>query len=72
MRIKSKLFGAFVSSIVVLLVLGIALLVSPVGTAFAHDPEPAKCNSGRGNGSEPIPATDCDPGKSGGKNKGGD
>jgi hypothetical protein len=35
-------------------------------------PEPAKCNSGRGNGSETTPATDCDPGNSGGHNNGGD
>ncbi|MDQ3484274.1 MAG: hypothetical protein M3445_02505 [Actinomycetota bacterium] len=32
----------------------------------------AKCNAGRGNGSESTPATDCDPGNSGGKNNGGD
>ena len=31
-----------------------------------------KCNSGRGNGSEPNPQHDCDPGNSGGKNNGGD
>jgi hypothetical protein len=42
--------------------------------AFAEGtPEPpAKCNSGRGNGSETTPATDCDPGNSGGHNNGGD
>lgn len=33
---------------------------------------PAKCNSGRGNGSETTPPTDCDPGNSGGHNNGGD
>jgi hypothetical protein len=33
---------------------------------------PAKCNSGRGNGSETTPANDCDPGNSGGHNNGGD
>lgn len=34
----------------------------------------AKCNAGRGNGSEIDPATgrDCDPGNSGGRNQGGD
>jgi hypothetical protein len=32
----------------------------------------AKCNSGNGNGSETEPATDCDPGNSGGHNNGGD
>jgi hypothetical protein len=31
-----------------------------------------KCNSGRGNGSEPTPPIDCDPGKSGTPNQGGD
>jgi hypothetical protein len=31
-----------------------------------------KCNSGNGNGSETVPADDCDPGNSGGKNNGGD
>lgn len=35
-------------------------------------PEPVKCNSGRGNDSETEPLTDCDPGKSGGHNQGGD
>jgi hypothetical protein len=36
--------------------------------------EKPKCNSGRGNGSEidPVTGLDCDPGNSGGKNKGGD
>lgn len=33
-------------------------------------PKKQKCNSGRGNGSEGDP--DCDPGNSGGHNKGGD
>ena len=31
-----------------------------------------KCNSGRGNGSEPNVRYDCDPGNSGGHNNGGD
>ena len=31
-----------------------------------------KCNAGGGNGSETTPATDCDPGNSGGNNNGGD
>jgi len=31
-----------------------------------------KCNSGGGNGSEPDPLTDCDPGNSGGHNNGKD
>ncbi len=48
--------------------LGAATPVFAEGT-----PEPtAKCNSGRGNGSETTPATDCDPGNSGAKNNGGD
>lgn len=34
-------------------------------------PKP-KCNAGGGNGSETTPATDCDPGNSGGNNNGGD
>lgn len=42
------------------------------GPASAGDPHKVKCNSGRGNGSEPSPAHDCDPGNSGGKNNGGD
>ena len=32
----------------------------------------AQCNSGNGNGSETTPASDCDPGNSGGNNNGGD
>jgi hypothetical protein len=31
-----------------------------------------KCNSGGGNGSEPDPASDCDPGNSGDHNNGKD
>ena len=31
-----------------------------------------KCNSGNGNLSETDPASDCDPGNSGGHNNGGD
>ena len=34
--------------------------------------EPQRCNAGRGNGSETTLPTDCDPGNSGGHNKGGD
>ena len=48
--------------------------VSPTGETPvpSETPEPTKvkCNSGRGNGSEGDP--DCDPGNSGGHNKGGD
>lgn len=32
----------------------------------------AKCNAGRGNGSEPAPPVDCDPAGSVGNNQGGD
>lgn len=53
-----------------------ALTFGIAGTASANgDPPPpakVKCNSGRGNGSETTPATDCDPGKSGLVNNGGD
>ena len=38
------------------------MLVGTAAPAFAWDNEPpAKCNSGRGNGSETTPANDCDP-----------
>ena len=57
-----------------------ALLAVVFGMAFAAPalaggeppPPPVKCNSGNGNGSESTPATDCDPGNSGGHNNGGD
>lgn len=51
-----------------------AMLIGLAGPAAAHEGEepPAKCNSGRGNGSETVPANDCDPGNSGGHNNGGD
>lgn len=41
-------------------------------SAPAFGGPPTKCNSGNGNGSETEPATDCDPGNSGGHNNGGD
>ena len=48
-------------------------LATPAFAEGGGDPGPAaKCNSGRGNGSETTPANDCDPGNSGGHNKGGD
>ena len=55
-------------------VLAAAFTVGLASPALATgDPEPpAKCNSGRGNGSETTPATDCDPGNSGDHNNGGD
>ncbi len=57
-------------------VLGLSLVAGTLSPAFAggkpgEDPA-AKSNSGRGNLSETTPETDCDPGKSGGKNQGGD
>jgi hypothetical protein len=60
------------------LTLALAVGVFAFGTAapaFAGGeppPEQVKCNSGRGNLSETTPATDCDPGNSGGHNNGGD
>ncbi len=50
-----------------------ALMALTIGApaALAGGVEDGKCNSGRGNGSEPALA-DCDPGNSGGKNQGGD
>ena len=55
------------------LVLAGGMLVGSAAPAFAWDNEPpARCNSGRGNGSETTPANDCDPGNSGGHNSGGD
>ena len=52
-----------------------ALTLGVASPAFGWDCEhdkKAKCNSGRGNGSETAPANDCDPGNSGGNNNGGD
>ena len=52
------------------------MLLGAAAPAFAtggeEPPATAKCNSGRGNGSETTPANDCDPGNSGGHNSGGD
>ncbi len=62
-------------------VAGSALWATPVvqvlsvSSASAQAPSGARGgrpNSGRGNGSEPTPANDVDPGKSQGRNKGGD
>lgn len=50
----------------------VALAVGFTGGPAMADPPKAKCNSGNGNGSETEPATDCDPGNSGGNNQGGD
>jgi len=52
----------------------LAIGVPTVYAGGEPSPEPtkAKCNSGRGNGSELVNGVDCDPGKSAGHNKGGD
>lgn len=63
-----------------LVALGIVtgLTLGFAGPAFAGvkppppPPKNEKCNSGGGNGSETSPATDCDPGNSGGHNNGKD
>ncbi len=58
-----------------LAVAGTAVLPDLATPAYATDDTETgrqKCNSGRGNGSETTPATDCDPGNSGGRNNGGD
>ena len=47
--------------------LGVTVAAPSVLAAPLH-----KCNAGSGNASETDPASDCDPGKSGGNNKGGD
>ena len=49
------------------------LTLAPASAAFAGGGHGGHgCNSGNGNGSETTPATDCDPGNSGGNNNGGD
>jgi hypothetical protein len=64
MSIKKKVLA-------VAMVTGVTL--GTAGPAFGWGShENAKCNSGRGNGSETTPANDCDPGNSGGHNSGGD
>jgi hypothetical protein len=53
--------------------LAAGIVLGSGGAAFAGEPgDTGKCNSGRGNQSETDPANDCDPGKSGGHNNGGD
>lgn len=49
----------------------LAIVGALAGPAWAGGETGGKCNSGRGNGSEPATA-DCDPGNSGGHNQGGD
>ena len=68
MKLSKKLVGTVLAG-------GFALSVA--APAFAEGtptptPPRVKCNSGRGNLSESTPANDCDPGKSGGRNNGGD
>ena len=64
MKYKRGVLGALLAG---------GMLVGAAAPAFAWDNEPpAKCNSGRGNGSETTPDNDCDPGNSGGHNSGGD
>jgi len=48
-------------------------LAAPVFALGGTTPptDPAKCNSGRGNGAE-VAGNDCDPGRSAGHNMGGD
>jgi hypothetical protein len=50
----------------------LASLVAGALSAPALSSPVHKCNAGGGNGSETTPATDCDPGNSGGNNNGGD
>jgi hypothetical protein len=54
------------------LTFGVTGVASATGTLPEEPPAKVKCNSGRGNLSETTPATDCDPGKSGLVNNGGD
>ena len=65
MRMSKKMFGA-------VLVSGVVLSFGAPALANGTPEPPVKCNSGRGNLSESTPATDCDPGNSGGHNNGGD
>ena len=67
-NVKSK-----VRMIVALLFI-VMLALAATATAFGGGTGGGKpkCNSGNGNGSETTPATDCDPGNSGGHNNGGD
>jgi hypothetical protein len=57
--------------IAAILVAGVTLGVAGPASANGGG-EPRRCNSGRGNGSETVPANDCDPGRSGLVNNGGD
>lgn len=68
MKTRERILAAALS-------IGFALaMTAPVSAEGGGEtpPPPAKCNSGRGNQSETTPATDCDPGNSGGHNNGGD
>jgi hypothetical protein len=57
--------------VAMLFVCALAGAFSAPAVATDFHPKP-KCNAGSGNGSEPTPGTDCDPGNSGGNNNGGD
>lgn len=54
------------------LIAALALAGAAAAPIASADPPKQKCNSGNGNLSESTPATDCDPGNSGGHNNGGD
>ena len=63
MTSRKRIIGALIAG---------GLTFATAAPAFAGDTGTGKCNSGRGNNSETDPASDCDPGNSGGHNKGGD
>lgn len=72
--IRGKRLAAVVS-VSALMFTGVA---APIAAGSGNTPPTTgkgkvKCNSGRGNGSEFVaPGRDCDPGRSGGVNRGGD
>lgn len=67
MKLKQVVLGALAA----LLLAGFA--AQSAAPVFAGgEPSPrVKCNSGKGNGFETDPATDCDPGNSSSHNNGG-
>lgn len=67
-KTRKRFAGAFIAA-----AFTIGLSAPALAEGNTTPPPPAeKCNSGRGNNSEPTPQTDCDPGNSGGRNNGGD